>query len=123
MPHLTLAGEDHLAGVPLRLELESAQVAVRLAAIVEPGHRLLAHIAALAERHRALVEPSLLGDNRVVEVQAIARPAALDPQTLSHRFGYLRSAGPLELRGQTLGVCALAEEAEPGLRADCAHAH
>ena len=46
---------------------QPAQVAVRLAAPVQPRDGLLADVAALREAHGAVVEPGLLGDRRVVE--------------------------------------------------------
>ena len=58
------------------------QLTVRLAAVVQPRDRLLADVAALRERHRALVEPGLLGDHacrrgRCRSAGGRARPAAL----------------------------------------------
>ena len=69
-----------------RRQPQAAQVAVRLAAVVQPRDRLLADVAALRERHRALVEAGLLGDHGVVEVDAVAGAAVLDPQALGGRL-------------------------------------
>ena len=63
-------------------EPQPAQVAVRPALVEEPRDGLLADVTALREAHRALVQPGLLGDHRVVEVDAVARPARLDAQDL-----------------------------------------
>jgi DNA polymerase-3 subunit epsilon len=49
--------------------------------------RLLADVAALRERDRALVQAGLLRDHGVVEVDPVARAAALDPQALGGRLG------------------------------------
>src|SRR5437588_619613 len=59
---------------------EPAEMAVRLALVVQPGDRLLAHVAALREAHGALVESGLLGDGVGVEVEAEARAPGLDAQ-------------------------------------------
>jgi len=53
-------------------------MAVGLAAVVQPGHRLLADVAALGERHGSLIESGLLRDHAVVKIDAVARPPALD---------------------------------------------
>ena len=73
--------------------LQAAQMAVGLAAVEEPRHRLLADVAALREAHGAGVEPGLLGDRRVVDVDAVARPAALDAEDLGGVLGDGRGAG------------------------------
>ncbi len=65
---------------------QAAEVAIGLAAVVQPRDRLLADVAALRERDRAFVEAGLLGDHAVVEVDAVARAAALDPQALGGRL-------------------------------------
>jgi len=97
---------------------QSAQVPVRLAAIVQPRDRLLSDVAALRERHGALVEPGLLGDHGVVEVDAVARTAVLDPQRLGRRLGHGRGAGGLERGAYALGRVGLAEDVDPGVGPD-----
>src|SRR3954454_11884471 len=81
--HRTEPADDLLAEVQLgarrrRLaQPQPEQAAVRLAPVVEPRDRLLPDVAALGERDGALVEARFLGDDRVVEVDAVARAAAL----------------------------------------------
>ena len=75
-PDLALA--ERAAASPARRparEAQPAQVAVRLALVVQARDGLLADVAALREAHRALVEAGLLRDRRVVEVDAVARAA------------------------------------------------
>src|SRR6476659_4857586 len=50
------------------LDLERLQAPVDLPAVVQPGDRLLARIAALRERHVRLVEARLGREDRVVEL-------------------------------------------------------
>ena len=57
-------------------------MAVGLAPVVQAGHGLLAHIATLAEAHGAVVEPGILGDDALIEVDPKARTPALDAQAL-----------------------------------------
>src|SRR6185312_7550854 len=66
---------------------QAAQAAVRLALVIEARDGLLADVAALLERDRALVEAGLLRDRRVVQVDAVARAAALDAQRLDRVLG------------------------------------
>ncbi len=68
-------------------QAQAAQVAVRLALVVQPGDGLLADVAALREAHGALVDAGLLGDRVAVHVEAEARPAGLDPQALGGLLG------------------------------------
>jgi hypothetical protein len=55
-------------------------VAVRLALVEEAGDRFLADVAALREADGALVESRLLGDDGVVEVDAVAREGEVDAE-------------------------------------------
>ena len=85
MPSVPTSRSPSRSGAPdgaARGQPQPAQVAVRLAAEVQPRDRLLADVAALLERDRAVVETGLLRDHGVVEVGAVARPAALDPADL-----------------------------------------
>ena len=66
-------------------------MAIGLAAVVQARDRLLADVAALLEVDRALVEPCLLRDRRLVDVDPVARPAALDAQDLGGRLGDRRA--------------------------------
>ena len=75
---LALAEPQRLAVGGRAAQPQPAQVAVRLAAEVQPRDGLLADVAALLERHRARVQAGLLRDHGVVEVDAVARPAGLD---------------------------------------------
>src|SRR5215207_9106070 len=52
-------------------EPQAQQAPVRLAAVIEPGDGLLADVTTLREGHRALVEARLLGDDALVEVDAV----------------------------------------------------
>ena len=61
---------------------QAAQMAVRLALVVQAGDRLLADVAALGEADRALVDPRLLRDRRRGHLAAEPRPARLDPHDL-----------------------------------------
>ena len=76
-----LVGDLHPRGDGLGRQ-QPAEPAVRLAAVEEPRDRLLADVAALRERDGALVEPGLLRNHRVVEIDAIAGAPALDAQAL-----------------------------------------
>ena len=79
MPSRPTSRSPRRSGVPVAAgaaEPQPAQVAVRLAAEVQAGDGLLPDVAALLEGHGALVEPGLLRDHAVVEVDAVARPPA-----------------------------------------------
>src|SRR5215211_6051605 len=71
---LALAEPQWIARRRRTAQRQAAQVAVRLAAEVQPRDRLLPDVAALVERDRAGVQPGLLRDHAVVEVDAVARP-------------------------------------------------
>jgi len=82
-------------------------VAVGLAAVEQARDGLLADVAAFREADGALVEPGLLRDRRVVEVDSVARAPALDPHDLRRDLGHRHGAGLLERgtdRGGVLGV-------------------
>jgi len=96
-------------------------VAVGLAAVVQAGDGLLPDVAALGEAHRALVEAGLLRDDRVVEVDAVARAAALDAQHLGGGLVDRHGAGVDEVVADALGVVALAEDVHADVRADQPH--
>ena len=89
------------------LEPQAAQVAVRLALVVEAGDRLLADVAALGEADGALVDAGLLGDRRRRHLAPEARAAGLHPQDLGRRLGDVHgSAGcqqALQLSGRARG--------------------
>ena len=72
------------------VDLEHAQRPVRVPAVVEAGDRLLARVAALRERDRALVEPRLGRQDRVVDLGSPARRAREDPQPLELLVGRRR---------------------------------
>src|SRR4051794_39724814 len=95
-----------------RAQPQAAQVAVRLAAVVQARDGLLADVAALAERHGALVEPGLLRDDRLVEVDAVARAPGLDAQHLGRRLGHGHGAGRLELRPHAGAVPGCADHVD-----------
>ena len=65
---------------------EPAHPAVRMAAIVQPGDRLLPRVAALAEADRALVQPCLRRHRVAVELATVARDAGLDARRLPGRL-------------------------------------
>jgi hypothetical protein len=87
-------------------------VAVRLAAVVQPRDGLLADVAALRERDRALVEPGLLRDHRVVEVDPVARAAALHPHHLRRLLVGGDRARVDERRAHCVGVVGRAEDVD-----------
>jgi hypothetical protein len=96
-------------------------VAIGLAAVVQAGDGLLPDVAALREAHGALVEAGLLRDDRVVEVDAVARAAALDAQHLRGGLVDRHGAGVDEVVADALGVVAFAENVHADVRADQQH--
>ena len=112
-PEINLRSGGHGAG-----QAQAAQAAVGLAAVEEPGHGLLADVAALGERDRARVEVSLLGDDRVVEIDSVPGPAALDAQAFGGRLADRRDAHLGQRGGQVLGVGGVAEQVDAGVGAD-----
>src|SRR3954454_15675509 len=77
-PHHLLAEAQLASGGRRLAQAQAEQAAVGLAAVVEARNGLLADVAALGERHGALVEARLLGDHAVIQVEPVARPAPLD---------------------------------------------
>src|SRR5204862_487878 len=62
VPQLALAEHDRVARLGRLAQSQAAQMAVRLAPVVQPRHGLLAHVAALGEAHGPLVDAGLLGN-------------------------------------------------------------
>src|SRR3954453_8662729 len=91
-PDLTLAEADRVARRDRRFEAKSAEVAVRLPSVMEPGDSLLADVAPLSEADGALVDPSLLRDRRGGHLAAEARPSRLHAQDLRGGLGHLGRA-------------------------------
>ena len=85
-------------------EPQAAQVAVRLALVVQAGDRLLADVAALGEAHGALVDPRLLGDRRGRHLAPEARPAGLDAHDLGGRLARPARRRRRPARASTLGA-------------------
>jgi len=85
---------------------------------VQAGDGLLADVAALGEAHGAVVEPGLLGDDRVVEVDAVARAAVLDPQHVGRGLVDLHGAVADQRRLHALGVRAVADHVDSDVGAD-----
>ena len=85
---------------------------------MQPSDGLLAHVAALGEADGALVEPRLLGDDRVVEVDAVARAPVLDAQHLRRRLVDLDGAAVDQGGLDALGVLAVADNVDADVRAD-----
>ena len=99
-----------------RVRAQPEQPAVGLAPVEEPRDGLLADVAALLEVHGALVEPRLLGDDAVVEVDAVARPAAT-PRARSRRPPRVPS-GSAERRLDRLHVLGVADDVGPEVGRD-----
>src|SRR5215207_492305 len=118
---LALAEPQRVALRRRPTQLEPAQVAVRLAAEVQPRDRLLADVAALLERHRARVQAGFLRDHRVVEVDPVARPPGLDAADLGVGLGRLDRAGGGERRRDALGVGRVAEHVDAEVGGDQPH--
>ena len=93
-------------------EAQSAQVAVRLALVVQARDGLLAHVAALREGHRPLVEAGLLRDDRVVEVDAVARAPGLHAQHLGRGLVHVRGAAGAQRGRQRVGVGRVADQVD-----------
>src|SRR5271166_4118334 len=87
-PHRALPERELLAGPCGLGQEQAAQVTVGPALVVKAGDRLLAHVAALGEADRPLVEAGLLGYHRVVEVDSESRPPSLDAQALDGLLGH-----------------------------------
>ena len=69
-----------------RRQPQATEMTVGLAPVVEARDRLLAHVAALREAHGALVQPCLLRDRALVDVDPEARAPGFDAHALG-RFG------------------------------------
>src|SRR5579862_4866308 len=87
-----------------RAELDHPQLAVRVAAVVEPCDRLLSGIAALREGDVRRVEAGFCGEDPLVDLVAPARHACLDPTELElvaverlrkFRVEHLAGSGPV----------------------------
>src|SRR5271166_3327595 len=89
-------------------------MAVRLALVVEPRHRLLADITALGEAHRALVQTGLLGNHAVVEVQPVAGAPVLDAHDLRRGLAHARRARSPERLRHGVAVLGVAEDVDAG---------
>ena len=73
-----------------------------MTAVVQPGDRLLARVAALREADRALLEPRLGGEDPVVELATPRRRAGEDPEPLElvrRRSGRRSGLGVEQLGG------------------------
>ena len=115
---LPLAEQQRRARLGESSEPQAAQVAVGPALVVEARDRLLADVAALGEAHRPLVEPRLLRDHRLVEVDAIAWPPALDPQALGGRLADGLGSARAKRRGQRGGVPGRGQQVDAGVGAN-----
>ena len=96
-------------------------MAVWLAAVVQARDRLLTDVAALRERHRALVQIRLLRDHGLVEVEAEARAAVLDAHALGNLVGDRNRAGALQRLRERVRLPGVAQQVDPEVRADRAH--
>jgi len=96
-------------------------VAVGLALVEQARDGLLPDVAALGEADRSLVEARLLGDDGVVQVDAVARAAALDAQHVRGRLVDLHRAGVHERVAHALGVVAVAHHVEPDVGTNQQH--
>ena len=105
-----------------RRQPQAAQVAVGLAPVEQPRDGLLADVAALREAHGALVEAGLLRDRRVVEVDAVARAAALDAQRPRRRpRDRARRPRPRSAARDGVGVVGGAEDVDADVGRDEQH--
>ena len=91
---------------------------VWLAPVVEARDGLLAHVAALGERDGTLVEPRLLRDHGVVEVDAVAGATTLDPNRLGRGLGHGHRSPPPQRHLQILGDRAVAQQLDADVGAD-----
>jgi hypothetical protein len=106
---LTLSEPQRLAGRDGLGEAQPAEVAVGLAAVMEARDRLLADVAALGERDRALVEAGLLGITESSSsmpkrgrpcstrtISATGSPTSWHAQRRLHLVGALRVADQID---------------------------
>ena len=112
---LALAESQHGTGRNLLGQPQAAQGAVRLASVEQPRDGLLTDVAALRERDGAIVEPRLLRDHRLVEVDAVARAPVFDPDPLGVLGGQL---GQRQRVLQRTYVGRTAQEIESDVGAD-----
>lgn len=82
-------------------EPEPSQVTVGLPLVVEPGDGLLPDVAPLGEGDGTFVQTRLLGDDGGAEIDAVARPARLDPQRLG--LGLVQASSLLGQRRRDAG--------------------
>jgi DNA polymerase-3 subunit epsilon len=101
---------------------QAAQAPVGLAPVEQTRDRLLAHVAALRERDSALVEAGFLRDHGVVDVDAVARAAALDSQALGRPFADLGRARCQQCGAQGRELVAVAQQVDADVRPDRASA-
>jgi len=93
-------------------------MAVGLALVEQARHRLLADVAALGEADGPVVEPGLLGDRRVVDVDAEARAPGLDAHELGGLLGDLDGPGRHQRRLHRRGVGGRADHVDAVGRGD-----
>src|SRR5438105_13313509 len=98
-----LVARGHVA-----LDVEDAEAAIDLAAVVLPRDRLLSGIAAFREADVSRLEAGLRGQHTVVELRAPARDTGLDPPALELCVARL-------VTGRPLVEDLVAAEHEPGL--------
>ena len=91
------------------VETQPAKVAVRLAPVVEAGHRLLADVAALREADGAVVDSGLLGDRRGGHLAAEPRTPRLHAQDLRGGLADALRARLGEGRGERLPASPAAQ--------------
>ena len=97
---------------------QAAQVAVRLALVVQAGDRLLADVAALGEADGALVDARLLRDRLRRHLAPEARTALLDPDDLGGLGAHRGDAGGLEGGGKGAAAAGVAEEVDAEVGGD-----
>src|SRR3954452_8677671 len=93
-------------------------MAVRLALVVQSRDGLLADVAALREADRTLVEPRLLGNHGVVEIEPVARAAGLDAARLDSALGDRDRARALERVTHAAGLLGGADHVDAEVGCD-----
>jgi hypothetical protein len=86
------------------LEPEAGQAALDLAEVVDPGHRLLARVAALVQVDVGAEQPRLLGQHVVGQLEAGPGQAVLDPDRLPALGRGPLHPGPLQAGGGRRGA-------------------